>query len=321
MNNFNQQNPNELLKQRQPDRYAKMIVKENADVVFLLAPSDWGTVLNNGRRGSLFGPKVITNLISKMAAHPKKNYTLEIHEVTNIDDEQASTLEDSQKNEQQKILSALRRQPSLQHILHIGGGHDHFHPLILGVLELLKTPKKILIINIDPHLDTRTDNWANSGTPFRNLDHSLSSKKLAEHTVHLVQIGTHLFANGESNLSELKNLQQKIYYMNDVKKHSSFIDFVQVNFEKMLNEYDEIVLSIDIDAIKSSEMPAVSAPNHNGFSMEEMHEFVHYLKQTVKHKFKVTGLYEYNPMFDDLANSSGRQIAALIYQQFLTKTE
>lgn len=316
MNQNNQQNPHALIHSRKPDRLKNLVQEKNAEVVVLKASADWGTVLNNGRRGSLFAPTVLENLLSKMAGHPNKNHTLCFHEVTNFQNEEQSDFKNAQINEAKRIEEVLKKTDTKKFLLHLGGGHDHFYPLMLALLKTYQSTKKILILNIDPHLDTRTDEWANSGTPFRNLDSALAS---FPHQVTLVQLGTHLFANGETNYAPLKKINQIICEMTSIRKSSELSDFVKTHLSGQIESHDEIILSFDVDAIKASEMPAVSAPNHYGFSMEEMHQLIEYLKSAGKNKFQTLGMYEYNPLFDDLAGSSGRMLAALIYLQFLLK--
>lgn len=317
--NQNNQQPNALLKTRGSDRLKNLVTSTGTEVCVLKASADWGTVLNNGRRGSLFAPNVLESLLLKMAGHATKNNSLEFFEVSNFKSEEQIDLKVSQLNESQKIAQHLKNLSQKKYLLHIGGGHDHFYPLLLAYLSIPQTSKKVLILNIDPHLDTRTDSWSNSGTPFRNLDQALCSANPHNHQMTLVQLGTHLFANGEANYSPLKNMKQEIYEMSSIRKDGHLKNFVHTHLSAYLQSHDEIVLSFDVDAIKASEMPAVSAPNHLGFSMEEMHELIEYLKMSAQEKFKIAGFYEYNPMFDDLAGSSGRALAALIYQQFLIK--
>lgn len=317
--NQNNQQPKDLLKTRGNDRLKNLVTSTGAEVCVLKASADWGTVLNNGRRGSLFAPNVLENLLLKMAGHANKNYSLEFFEVSNFKSEENSDLKVSQLNESQKIAQHLKNLSQKKYLLHIGGGHDHFYPLMHAYLSVPQTAKKILILNIDPHLDTRTDPWSNSGTPFRNLDQAMSTANPHNHQMTLVQLGTHLFANGETNYSPLKTIKQDIYDMASIRTCGNLKNFIQAHLNAYLQSHDEIILSFDVDAIKASEMPAVSAPNHLGFSMEEMHEMIDYLKKSAQSKFKIAGFYEYNPMFDDLAGSSGRALTALIYQQFLMK--
>lgn len=324
MNQNTQQSPSSLLSTRNPDRLKNLTTDKNGEVLILKAPSDWGTVLNNGRRGSLFAPNVLENLLLKTAAHKKNNHFFEIHEVTNRKLEEPKNLKDSQELQAKKIIDIISQNAKFKFLLHLGGGHDHFFPLMMAKIQMQSDQKKkILILNIDPHLDTRTDSWANSGTPFRNIDQILTEKNITHVEITLAQLGTQLFANGESNFEPLKKINQKIFDMIKIRHKPSLVEFMKTEFENHLNShlnsYDEVILSFDVDAIKASEMPAVSAPNHQGFRMDEMHELVEFLKNSLKEKFNTVGIYEYNPMFDDHANSSGRELTAFIYQHFILK--
>jgi predicted double-glycine peptidase len=65
-------------------------------------------------------------------------------------------------------------------------------------------------------------------------------------------------------------------------------------------------------------MKAVSAVNHKGFPPHAIEELYQTLLQT-KIPIIATGIYEYNPMFDDLANSGGRILTSFLYENMLTK--
>ena len=77
-----------------------------------------------------------------------------------------------------------------------------------------------------------------------------------------------------------------------------------------------LLLSLDCDGLDSSFMPAVSAPNHNGLTKKEyeslLTELKKYWSRTSNKPYY--GIYEYNPVFDDLSLSSGRYLAHTIYK-------
>lgn len=313
--NNNQHTPNELLKTRVKDRLSLLEknVNENVEVLFSKASSDWGTVLNNGRRGSHFAPTVLESMLLKMAGHPDKNKSFSFHDVSTLDKEKTH-FEEAQKAEALKLQALLEKHPNA-HLVHLGGGHDHIFPLFMALKSKLQN-KKLFIINIDPHLDTRTDHWHNSGTPFRNIDQNSQN-----HQVKIYQWGTHLFANGEKNFSGLTHAQMEIQYFDEVKKECS--NFSANKFTQILKSIDAfkpdyLLFSLDVDAYDGSWMKAVSAVNHKGFppaAIEELYETL--IRTNVP--MIATGIYEYNPMFDDLANSGGRILCSFIYDCILTK--
>lgn len=313
--NNDQHTPKELLNTRAKDRLSLLEKKatENVEVIFSKASSDWGTVLNNGRRGSQFAPTVLESMLLKMAGHPDKNKSFSFHEVTNLDTEKTQ-FEEGQKSETTKLQSLLDKYPTA-HLVHLGGGHDHIFPLFMALKPRLQN-KKLFILNIDPHLDTRTDHWHNSGTPFRNIDQNAQN-----HQVKIYQWGTHLFANGEKNFSGLTHAQMEIQYFDEVKKECS--NFSANKFDQILKSIeafkpDYLLFSLDVDAYDGSCMKAVSAVNHKGFPPIVIEELYEALIKT-KIPMIATGIYEYNPMFDDLANSGGRILCSFIYDRILTK--
>lgn len=313
--NNTQHSPKEYLLTRSKDRLSLLEKKtaEEAEIIFAKAPSDWGTVLNNGRRGSQFSPTVIESMLFKMAGHPERNKTLYFEDVTKPNIEETQFTE-AQKQEAKNIKSLMEKNPKA-HLVHLGGGHDHIFPLYLALQSKIEN-KKLFIINIDPHLDTRTDSWNNSGTPFRNIDQHAHNQQ-----VKIYQWGTHLFANGEKNFSGLTHAQMEIQYYDEVKKECS--NFSQNKFDQILKSIeafkpDYLLFSLDVDAYDGSWMKAVSAVNHKGFPPAAIEELYQTLLAT-KIPLIATGIYEYNPMFDDLANSGGRVICSFIYEQIIRK--
>ena len=104
--------------------------------IFMMAPSDWGTVLNNGRKGSMFAPKVIESLLKKMAGHTKKNKSYAIVNVTDLEIEKEN-FDVAQTLEKENIRHLLEKY-SNSFFVHIGGGHDHIYPFFLATQSQLK---------------------------------------------------------------------------------------------------------------------------------------------------------------------------------------
>ena len=190
--------------------------------------------------------------------------------------------------------------------IHLASGHDGIYPFI----KAISANNKVVVINLDAHLDTRQDKVAHSGTPFRQLANELGKK------LQLIQVGIHDFANAPSNYQDvnmevvtMSQLKEKTSNMTDNKK---FINDLLGPLKREPNL--RVVISIDIDAIDGSEMKAVSAVNHDGIKTE----FIRELLRTYKKDFEdcYVGLYEYNPLFDDLGMSGARSICSLIHPFF-----
>ncbi|AYF44981.1 arginase family protein [Halobacteriovorax sp. BALOs_7] len=284
----------ENLAKRKSQSIANVMSKEANDSQnsILISANDLGVVINGGRRGAALGPRVLISQLQKFANHQKiKNISL--IDITDQSEDDFKQMQKNSINEISKIKS--------QKIIHLGGGHDHIYPLVSGLK--LNNP---LIINIDAHLDTRDDEIHHSGTPFRQLAN--------ENKIKLLQIGIHEYANVSQNYQgiemdviDTKTLKQKSNLFRDV----SFLNEV---YEK---HDGDIVFSIDADAISGSDMQSVSAVNHDGIPFEFLRMLVGQYQEYTKDRKQIMGIYEYNPLFDELSAKDARSLASLIYDYLI----
>ncbi len=167
--------------------------------------------------------------------------------------------------------------------------------------------KKIIVLNIDAHCDTRQSKHNHSGTPLRQW---LNEARVE---THLFQYGIHRFANSLSTLNDLPSM--KTFPFEQIKKLSH--NFSQLPLQ-LLNQilvlFDKdtfFLLSIDADALSSSVMTGVSAVNPEGLPLAHLRHLTSWFLKEVPVE-KMTGIYEYNPIYDP--NSSGsKAIASLVY--------
>lgn len=272
---------------------------KNADTLILKYSNDEGVIKNTGRRGSEFSPEAILNVFKKLTYHSSKSWAE--HEV-------AANFTYQNFNELQKIIEnnlsqLFKSELRAENFIHLGGGHDHVYP----ILSLLKNQnKKIIIINIDAHCDTRTDLNFHSGTPFRQFSNEYSN-------FTLIQLGIHEFANSISTRSPLLNGTEKIETYNNLKnKTKNFNDIQNFLNKEIPFENDAIYfLSLDADAIDSSIMEGVSAVNHSGLPLHFIEEIFIYAKNILKCQH--FGIYEYNPVYDNLSQKGARALSNLMY--------
>lgn len=293
------------LKNRDQERLISMKNKSDKnDIVFIKHSSDVGVQRNGGRRGSEYGPSTIINHFQKLAAHSEKVWN-EIETSNQLEEMQDFNL--AQEKAIGRTAEALKLNQALKFVF-LGGGHDHVYVDLEAVKKSFPT-KKLCIINLDPHLDTRIDPFYNSGTPFRQLDKKEFKDDL------FIQIGTEEFANVKSSKETFKHIKHNVYNFDLIKNESK-------NFTDNLNIISKIVpildhneyiyfLSIDLDAINSSLMEAVSAPNHRGVNFEFLANLIQFIKSNSNSFF--TGFYEYNPLYENLSTKGARAIASLIY--------
>lgn len=282
---------------------------DEATSLFLLSPSDIGVIKNGGRLGSKWGPQAIINTLKK-ASISNKNFKIGTTTVTDFDSEQEN-FQESQKKQAKLILKNISllpiSAPNLPPHFHFGGGHDHIFALGLGLLSHPEV-KELLIINLDPHLDTRDDQIAHSGTPFRQL---ANEAKNCQKIMECIEWGTGVFCNPKSSYQNLENKYFQLKIWNESSEHLA--DYLNNYVPK---DGQHIILSLDCDMIHASLMEAVSAPAWDGAPLVEIESIMKaYLKMSIKNHLRpFIGLYEYNPLFDNLSMKGAKAISSLIYK-------
>jgi formiminoglutamase len=272
--------------------------------LFLKSSTDVGVIRNGGRNGARFAPQSFISTFKKFA----QNQTLaELSfidiEVSSHDDEMKDFYT-SQLNESERIQAAIKNHPGTR-IVHLGGGHDHVYPLLKATSAAFK---KVVVINIDAHADTRTDDSFHSGTPFRQF-----SKEFAG-DFELFQIGLHPFANSFSTLTQLEKGKMEVLWMNEFNETTLTAFFKKIELE-VTNE-TLVVFSIDADALNGSEVPGVSAVNPAGLSRAQLLQVWEKYQELKKSHLPVIGIYELNPVYDSLASLSMRTMASFVFETF-----
>lgn len=268
---------------------------------YLIGSSDdRGVMRNGGRKGARFAPQAIMRAFSIM----QKNQSPELGQIYSSARELTSDFEADQLRWSQEWAQYFT-QASTASTIHLGGGHDHIFPLLMGLDQSLKQSgdsKALVVVNFDAHLDTRTDLYAHSGTPFRQAAKELSRP------LHLIQWGIHASANSLSTCEALNSPHRTtLVSYEEVQKISN-------PAEHLLNLVgsDHLVLSLDADAIDGAIMRAVSAVNARGLKSDHIFECI----ESLARKAKAFGIYEYNPIFDDLSNYGARLLAKLCLSFF-----
>lgn len=280
--------------ERTNDSIKSLLTIEEYSTGIYFSPSDIGVRRNFGRAGTRYAPLALINTFFKMGKPELQNEKIKLFEVTNIKTE-SEDFAKSQLEQSAKILNDLDLSKKN---IHIGGGHDHVYPMLLSLQERLNK-KKLVIINIDAHLDTRIDIMNHSGTPFRDFD------KNSKVETTLLQYGIHQYSNSKTTQSPLERINQLVFKKSD---HKFFEEL------KNLPKDAFVFLSLDADAIDSTQMQAVSAVNFDGVKLDEIKEIINVVKGFKNSMF---GIYEYNPIYDDLSQKGARNLSSLIYDYLL----
>lgn len=270
---------------------------EDSSAIIMSSPCDLGVRRNFGRAGSRFAPKVILNTIKKFNNHFSSTFSIGAINVSQIND--SSDFDQLQINESNQIKNIIEQKD--KKFIHIGGGHDHVYPL-LRAIEKTQQYQNLIIINIDAHCDTRVDSISHSGTPFRDFD------KNTKLPFYLFQYGIHLETNNKETISDLKNgimhLSAKQQSVEEV------IQSIRTNCPFEISDKTLLLISIDCDGFDASFMSAVSAVNLNGISLDHYLELQEELKTLCSKS--ILGIYEYNPLFEDLSLKGAKAISKII---------
>ena len=251
---------------------------------------------------SLYAPEAILSIVKKLAAHNLSRWAdLELSDQSL----EKVNFKESQTELALKIKHSLLSSVRAQKFIYLGGGHDYIYPIVMALNHFTK---KCVVINLDAHLDTRTDEFPNSGTPFRQLAQDFLGD------LEIIQLGIHDFANSLSTMSNLKKAREIVATYEDVRVGTK--DFTET--DKFLarvipfQEETTYVFSLDADAIEAGVMEGVSAVNHRGLPYDFIEDVLLYAIDELKCQH--FGIFEYNPVYDNLSQKGARALAALIYQ-------
>lgn len=264
-----------------------------SEFIFIKSSSDIGVIRNGGRNGARFAPQSFLAAFKRLTQDEySSRFAFKEIEVSNIEEEKAD-FHSAQLLEAQRIKGAVKTN---SWVCHLGGGHDHVFPLLMAISE---NKKKVIVINIDAHADTRDDETFHSGTPFRQFSRDFSGD------FHLFQVGLHPFANSKSTLAEIK---MNILWRNDLSRLLVFFNSIK----QMIDSETAVIFSLDADALDGSIIPAVSAVNGNGLSIRELEEIWKGYLAIVPHA-PIMGIYELNPVYDTLSVMSMRAMASFVF--------
>lgn len=288
------------------DRYAQSlgpvfhsgVSAENTHLV-LTSSSDIGVIRNFGRNGARYAPSAILNVTKKLGNHLPTSTSIGVVEVADYSLEKEN-FDAGQHHSQQTILQSLKQYQG-KSVVHIGGGHDHISPLLQAIDQM--GFEQVIVINVDAHCDTRVDDVAHSGTPFRDF------AKIATTPWHLYQYGIHEFANNKATMSPLPQNNMTIQFLDQI-----FDTNVNTNFiTQKITDKTALVFSLDVDALEASIFEGVSAVNHMGLSLGHVSQLMKCFFNLYPKAHHFFGIYEYNPVYDNLSQKGARGLSYLIH--------
>lgn len=277
--------------------------EQSPTCLFLKSSSDVGVIRNGGRNGARFAPQSFLATFKKFTQDKTTQGTFfKEFEVANINEEEGD-FHLAQTQEALRIADLIKQYPQAR-VYHIGGGHDHIYPLLKAASADFK---KVVVLNVDAHADTRTDDQHHSGTPFRQFAREFEGE------FSLFQLGLNSFANSFSTLAPLEHGQMHILWQKDLNSNSLDKFFIQMGNE--IDEHTLLIFSLDADALCGFEVPGVSAVNATGIERSTLLDiWKRYSKLSSQRP--LVGIYELNPLYDTLSALSMRTIASFVFESF-----
>lgn len=265
---------------------------DEAEIVILGIPTDEGIQRNGGRVGASQAPNKIREHLAKLTpfagpTHKRQLSDLRIVDIGNVADDELEVMHEIA----QEVVSKLIAQGKF--VIALGGGHDVTYPLVKGFADRYKN---VSLINVDAHLDVRPkkNGQHHSGSSFRLL--------LEEHVIQkMIEFGIQPHVIAINHVHWLRPYASIRYFdeIRDARK-----EFVE-SMQKIGANY----VSFDIDAIRASDAPGVSAPAPIGFSALDA---MHMAYEAGKHSgVKMVDLVEVSPKHD-VDDRTSRLVARMI---------
>ncbi|MBI2342818.1 MAG: formimidoylglutamase [Deltaproteobacteria bacterium] len=275
-------------------------------VVLIGVPDDRGVAINHGRVGAAQGPGAFREAFLRLpCGRDDALRRLPLYDAGDV--VLGETNAETHEHLAEVVAAVVARQ-ALPIV--IGGGHDHTFGGIKGTVH---AAKHVGVINIDAHLDLREpepDGSYGSGTPFRRL---IDAQHIAG--PQLVEFGYQSHANHRALFDYAVAHQIRLWSWADGRGRSpeTFLHLCH----DLQQRYQQIAVSLDLDAIAAAEAPGVSAPAAIGLSAREVLELLQITAQ--QPGLSYLDIMELNPTYDPDGRTA--RLAAVLLWQFLSAWE
>lgn len=260
---------------------------------------DRGVANNNGRVGASGGPLSFWKYFEKI-----KTRSTAINQVKEL---QLVDLAADIEATHQSVVDALVEQHKNSPLsIFVGGGHDYAYPHLEGIQKAING--SVGCINIDPHFDLRKPNpEILSGSPF----YMAIENEILKGS-DLVEFGIGEHCNGPELWEYANSKKVEICTFPEIRKKDRISEFAKY-LENLSKRVENIVISLDLDAIQAAYAPGVSAPAAEGFTPSEILGMIEISAKN--EKVCSFGIYELNPKYD-IDNRTAR-LAALTAFEFI----
>jgi formiminoglutamase len=272
---------------------------ENAGVIILGCPQDEGVRRNNGRIGAALAPDAIRREFYKLTNF---GITSKIFDLGNT--KILGTLEATHDAHAEAVAQVLR---DGKRLIILGGGNDVSYPDGAAMADAFGR-ENWLAINVDAHFDVRVSDKRNSGTPYRQL---LDEKLLRPEYFYEVAYQPH--AVSPVYFKYLQNLGVNLVSLDQLRAQNTADTGVRELVQQKFRHHSaslNIFFGFDLDAVRSSDAPGVSAPSPIGLRSGELLTLVRYAASLVN--TKIVEFTEMNPNFD-IDNRTAKLVAIAMH--------
>ncbi len=261
---------------------------------------DAGVVRNHGRKGAAAGPAALRAQLGGLSAH-FAHPLYDAGDVACIDDELEAAQEEL--GELVSRLLANGHRPVVA-----GGGHEVAWGSYLGIRSALKMrgegTGRLAVVNIDAHFDLRASDRPSSGTPFRQM--AELSRSGGE--------GFNYFCLGVAEAANTAALFRAAGEFGAT--YRSDLEMQAVPYELLTDiteRFEHIYLTVDLDVLPASAMPAVSAPAALGVPAAVVLECVRFIRGSGR--LILSDIAELNPLHD--IDGHGARLAARVAYEMI----
>lgn len=276
-----------------------------SQVVILGCPQDEGVRRNNGREGAALAPEAIREQFYKLTTY---NVRKRFFDLGNV--KIGATLEETHETHSRIVEQVLRDEKRL---IVIGGGNDISYPDGSAMAEVYG-PENWIGINVDSHLDVRLAEQRNSGTPYRQL---LDEGLLLPNRFFEVGYQTH-FCSPVYYDYIAKLGVQRISLELLRSRSDADVELKEAIKQKFVHHSSSLntFFGFDLDVVRSSDAPGVSAPSPLGLRAGEFIQLVKYAASLAN--TRMIEFSEVNPKFD--ADNRTTRLTAIAMHRFITHT-
>ncbi len=233
---------------------------ENAEIVIVGCPQDEGVKRNKGRIGAALAPDEIRRQFYKLTTFDVSAKILDLGN-TII----KPTLEETHDAHCEVVTQLLKDRKT---VISLGGGNDVSYPDGKAMAEAFGAETfgsaNWLGFNIDAHFDVRADQPRNSGTPYRQL---LEEKLLKPE--NFAEMGYQPQAASPVYYDYLKKLGVMTKSIEEIRNAGCGTQDWFEFFIESHKTVSNIFWGFDVDAVRASDAPGVSAPSPVGLTAEE----------------------------------------------------